>query len=221
MNQRLCCLAIALASVAARAELTAEERLALEGEKCKPFVELFKKASAEAAAKSKETNTPMGDLVGQAVLDGKGSTGLSDADFTMCNTLLRRSLEDFRAKSIEGEARVNVKMIAKGFARVFDEDKKWCPTPKTPAPAELSLIQKGDYRFTKSDWADPAWECLYWDPSDQGRQRFQYELKADAKKKTFEVIARGYPYGDERLVTYSMTGKVEGKAFKLSELQRR
>jgi len=155
------------------------------------------------------------------VVAGKASTGLSEEEFLRCNKLMIRSMQDYKARSIEGEARVNVKQLANGLVRVFEDEKKLYPGTKAPVPAELTAIQKPDFRTTSADWQDPAWTCLSWDPSDFGRQRFQYEIKATPKKKSYEVIARGYPYEDGELVTLFMTVELAGKEAKVSELQRR
>lgn len=205
-------------ALAADPPLTPEEQATFEGPRCKPFTDLFKQAAEEATKKAGGKPSP--EQVGEALLAGKSGSGLSEEDFQLCNRLMIRAMKQFKARSIESEARSMLKVVAKSCARNFEEEKKLCPGTKAPAPADLSLIKKGDYVMSPADWEDPAWQCVYWS-GVEGRQRFQYELKANPKKKTFEVIARGYPGGDDELVTLFITGDLSVKPAKISDLQRR
>lgn len=221
----LCACLLTASAGAAEPRLTAEEKAKFEGA-CKPYMELFAKVTAKVkeskeAQEQAKAGKPISELLGQAMIEGKASTGLSEAEFQDCNQLMIRSMREFKMRSAESEPRVALKLMAKAIREHYEENKTLCPASKQPVPPELSQVADGTYQFQEADWEDPAWACVLYRPGVGGRQRFQYELKTNPKKKTFELIARGYPAGDDELVTLFVTGELGLKTPKVSDVQSR
>lgn len=208
---------ITLAAAAATGPLTEAERADLQGKTCEPFVTAFK----EAAATVKPTEgKPPDEQMAAAIESMKRPESMKAADWARCSSLFKRELVSFKTKSIEIEAKVVLKSFATAFQSNYAEKNELCPSSKKPVPADLKLVKTGPWTSTAADWSgDPAWECVY--PPAGERQRFQYEIKTNAKAGTFELIARGYPAGDGTLVTFTLPGKVADGGIEVGELQRK
>jgi hypothetical protein len=132
----------------------------------------------------------------------------------------QQSFRDYRAKSIEVEAKGTVSSLARGIKYTFETEKKLCPSTRKPVPLDLKVLTKGPYTAKPDDWSDPAWYCAL-GPPDVQKQYFQYEIVVNAKEKKFDVIARGYPAANDKLVTIKRAGKVVGDTIELAEIERK
>ena len=74
-------------------------------------------------------------------------------------------------------------------------------------PPSLETVKDKPYQSTMADWKAEGWLCARFDMAGTP-QVFQYELRTDAKAKTFEVIARGYPVQGAAPTELYIAGKV-------------
>jgi hypothetical protein len=192
------------------APLSPEEKVEFNGPPCRPFQEAVK-AALDRNPGGRAPEEKQAAL--QAALTRPASA--DEAMWARCLSLYERGMADFRAATIEAEAKVTLKSLALGMKMAFDDKKKLCPSTKNPVPADLRLLESGPWKSTSASWTDPTWACLAYTPPPQ--QRFQYEVKTDAKAKTFELLARGYPRTDGSLSVWSLTGKVNGASLEVGE----
>lgn len=209
-------LAIAFVVAGTLTPLSAAEKAELEGEPCEPFVTAFK----SAARKAKPAKGVSPDAAMAAVLAGlERPATIKKAQWQRCSVLFERSLREYKARSVETEARALLKAFATGMTAAFEDTGALCPSTKAPVPPDLKQVADGPFHPKAEDWSDPAWKCLY-ATFDSPNQRFQYELETDLAAGTFVLIARGYPAADGTLVTFRLAGKVVSGAIQLGELQR-
>jgi hypothetical protein len=187
------------AGVSALAEAEQKE---LAG-KCKKLVD----AIAAIARKDGAKKRPI-DYIGEVLANPPKLPG---TDVPRCSELLRRDTVAYLARSREGEARVSLKTILVGLmSAIAHEPPELCAS--APAvPASLDAVKDKPYASTGADWSSVGWKCVRFDPSG-GPQVFQYELRTDAKARSYEIIARGYPVQGGAPTELYIAGKVENGA---------
>jgi len=168
--------------------------------RCKPLTDAFAKASRKAARGSELS------VLKEVLLHPPPK--ISQPDVAKCGELLERSIRGYIAASIEVEARTMLHRIALSMASAFERDGKLCPPTERPLPANASQVSNGPYASTAADWETPTWKCLQIQLGGQS-QRFQYEVRSDAKAGSFELVARGSPMADGKLVEIIQRGTIK------------
>jgi hypothetical protein len=207
---------LAAALPASSGPLAKEEKDKLAGPICKPFMAALMSAAQKSAA-TKGTNQ---EKMAAAMKEMQRPAEMSEADYGACQSLFLRELRTYQQRAVESEATATLAGLATGMKSKWEQDKTLCPSSKKPVPADLKVLSSGSYITKDGDWSDPAWACIAWGGTGE-RQRFQYEIKTDAKKRTFELVARGYPGGDGKLVTFTRAGKIVGDAVEVGPIQRK
>jgi hypothetical protein len=209
----------AVAAVAAPAEpsappeplpLTAAEQKDTQ-RLCKPLMAAMAKAKAKAPDQS-----PVEAL--QAAL-AKPPPSMKPADVERCRDLLGRGIQGYVAAAREVEARTILAQLALRAVGAYRDSGKLCPDA-APVPANRDLVAKGPYESTAADWSSPGWTCLHFSFEGQP-QRFQYEMRADADGKGFELLAHGVPGENGRFVTIAQHGKIGDKGIEIGGVERR
>jgi hypothetical protein len=118
---------------------------------------------------------------------------------------------DYLARTREGEAKLNLKRIVVGLVTALERDVPTFCASAPAVPKDLATVKDAPYASAGADWRAPGWTCVRFDLSG-AQQVFQYELRSDAKAKTFEVIARGYPVQGAAPTELYIAGKVENGA---------
>lgn len=178
---------------------------------CKPLMNAMAKAKAKDAARS-----PLDAL--RAAL-AQPPPSMKPADVERCRDLLGRGIRGYVAAAREVEARVILGQIALRAVGAYRETGKLCPNA-APVPADRALIAKDRYESTAADWSSPGWTCLHFSFEGQP-QRFQYEVRADADGKGFEVLAHGVPGESGRFVTLAQHAKIGEKGIEVGGVERR
>lgn len=186
--------------------LSAEDRAALTAPRCKPFVA----ARDEAMKKTRSDDPPdsftaFPDRVIRVLKSLKRPSTVGEEDWTYCAQLYDRDAHAFRNMSIRREAMAVLAALGNGLEMAAEANHRWCSSTAHPVPANLRALEKGPYAVKASDWSDRAWKCAFGPPA-LTKMWFQYEMKVDAKAKTYEVTARGFPGGDGKLVTLVRRG---------------
>lgn len=161
-----------------------DERKVLDGD-CKKFTDAVAKAIAKKKPAPGETRAD------QVVAALEKPPTVQGVDGAKCADLMRRDVLIYAARQAESEAKNNLKLVAVNIGVAFENDKNLCPSAG-PTPASLDALQKGPATTTANDWMAPGWSCTRFGPS-AAPTRWQYELKTDKGRGTWEVIARGYP----------------------------
>jgi hypothetical protein len=178
---------------------------------CKPLTNAMAKAKAKAGDQS-----PLEAL--QTAL-AKPPPSMKPADVERCRELLGRGIRGYVAAAREVEARMILGQLALRAVGAYRETGKLCPDA-AGVPADRALIARGPYESTDADWTSPGWTCLHF--SFQGQpQRFQYEVRADADGKGFEVLAHGVPGENGRFVTLAQHAKIGDKGIEVGGVERR
>ena len=178
---------------------------------CKPLMNAMAKAKAKAPDQS-----PVEAL--QAAL-AKPPSSMKPADVERCRDLLGRGIQGYVTAAREVEARVILAQIALRAVGAYRDTGKLCPDA-APVPANRDLVAKGPYESTAADWTSPGWTCLHFSFEGQP-QRFQYEVRADADGKGFQVLAHGVPGANGQFVTIAQHGKIGDKGIEISGIERR
>ena len=178
---------------------------------CKPLMNAMAKAKAKAKDQS-----PLEAL--QAAL-AKPPSSMKPADVERCRDLLGRGIRGYVAAAREVEAKVVLGQIALRAVGAYRETGKLCPDAAR-VPADRALVARGPYESTAADWSSPGWACLHFNFEGQP-QRFQYEMRADADGKGFELLAHGVPGDNGRFVTLVQRGKVSDKGIEVGGVERR
>jgi hypothetical protein len=116
---------------------------------------------------------------------------VAGVDVPRCAELVRRDLEDYLASAVENEAIASLRMIALALARVAQSDGVVCASAPA-APADVAKVRSGSYVTTAADWAGEGWRCNGFGAAGMP-VRWQYEVKVDATRRTYDIIARGFP----------------------------
>ncbi len=178
---------------------------------CKPLMNAMAKAKAKAA-----DHSPLEAL--QTVLVTPPSS-MKPADVERCRDLLGRGIRGYIAAAREVEAKVVLGQIALRAVGAYRETGKLCPDA-AKVPASRALVAKGPYESTAADWSSPGWACLHFNFEGQP-QRFQYEMRADADGKGFELLAHGVPGENGRFVTLVQRGKIGERGIEIGGVERR
>jgi len=133
---------------------------------------------------------------------------LPGTDIPRCSELLTRDTVAYMARTREGEAKVNLKRIVVGLMSAIERDPPVFCASAPPVPAALEAVKDTPYSSVNADWSGAGWKCARFELIG-GPQVFQYELRTDAKARTFEVIARGYPVQGGPATELYVAGKVE------------
>lgn len=144
---------------------------------------------------------------------------IAGVDVPRCAKLLQRSVIAYRAQQIESEGINGIKRIMVGLSMAMSAAKpQLCPS--APAvPPQLAALKAGPTRVDGQAWQHPGWRCVRF---EQPSQRLQYELRTNAKKQSFEIIARGFPVDGYPAVELFLAGAVQNNAIELSsEVYRR
>jgi hypothetical protein len=205
---------VLLAAAPSQAPLTAEEKAEFNGAPCKFFQDAVK-AGLESAPSAPTPDEKMA-ILNRAL---KRPANVDEAKWNRCLSLYERGMADYRAATIEVEAKVNLKTMARGMKLTWEENKRLCPSSTHPVPTDLKLIATNGWLGTAADWSDAVWSCLSF-PVPQG-QRFQYEAKTDFRARTFVFTARGFPRSDGALVTWTLEGKAVGAKVEFGEPVRK
>ncbi len=104
-----------------------------------------------------------------------------------CIDVHRRTVDEYLASKVEGEAVEVLGAIAKGLQAAFDAGKV-CPAA---GPTPKVMASQGDKWVGPEEYATDAWRCIGFSRTEP--QYYQYEVKTDAAAKRFEIVARGYP----------------------------
>jgi hypothetical protein len=202
-------------------EQSDKEGSILENPLCQPFSAALK----EATRKGMPLN-PERILDAQGTFDAlvaamgtiRPPAGADEKAWSYCRSEFERGLPAFRVSAIETEATVTLRQLMTGIQERFEGSRKLCPATQSPVPAKLELVADGKWSSTRKDWEDMAWMCAG-EPKIK-HQRFQYEM-VSPKTGTLELIARGYPAGDGKLVTLVLPGKVTKGKLEFGALIRR
>ena len=178
---------------------------------CKPLMNAMAKAKAKAPEQS-----PVEAL--QAAL-AKPPPAMKPADVERCRDLLGRGIQGYVTAAREVEARVILAQIALRTVGAYRDTGKLCPDA-APVPADRARVAKEPYESTAADWTSPGWTCLHFSFEGQP-QRFQYEVRADADGKGFQLLAHGVPGGNGRFVTIAQHGKIGDKGIEIGGIERR
>lgn len=178
---------------------------------CKPLMN----AMAKAKAKDRE-QSPVEAL--ETAL-AKPPPSMKPADVERCRDLLGRGIRGYAAAAREVEAKVVLGQMALRAVGAYRETGKLCPDA-AKVPADRALVAKGPYESTAADWASPGWACLHFNFEGQP-QRFQYEMRADADGKGFELLAHGVSGDNGRFVTLAQRGKIGEKGIEIGGVERR
>jgi hypothetical protein len=178
---------------------------------CKPLM------SAMAKAKSKAPDQSPIEALQTAL--AKPPPSMKPADVERCRDLLGRGIRGYVSAAREVEAKVILAQIALRAVGAYRDTGKLCPDA-APVPADRALVAKGPYESTAADWTSPGWACLHFSFEGQP-QRFQYEVRADADGKGFELLARGVPGDNGRFVTIAQRGKIGDKGIEIGGVERR
>jgi len=195
----------------APAQLTeAEQREA--GRTCKPMMD------ALSARKKKGGGDPLALL---ADVLKKPPPRMPADKVARCAGLLERGLRTYLAAAREVEANVVLRRMSQAMVAAAQGNAgKLCPSSERPIPADKALIANDPYVSTEADWSTPAWRCLGLSLVGQA-QRFQYEVRSDPQKGTFELHARGAPGGDGRWVDLVQRGTLSAKGIEVAPVERR
>jgi Tfp pilus assembly protein FimV len=197
--------------VAAPAPLTEVEQREAE-RACKPIMD------AMAARKKKGGGDPLTVL---ADVLKKPPTSLPADQAARCGALIERGLRAYLSAAKEVEAQVVLRRMGQAMAAVAQGNAgRLCPSSEHPVPADEALVATQPYVSTDADWSTPAWQCLGVSLVGQA-QRFQYELRSDPQRATFELVARGVPGGDGRWVELVQRGTVSAKGIEMAPVVRR
>jgi hypothetical protein len=178
---------------------------------CKPLMSAMAKAKAKGSEQS-----PVEAL--QTAL-AKPPPSMKAADVERCRDLLGRGIRGYAAAAREVEAKVVLGQMALRAVGAYRETGKLCPDA-AKVPADRALVAKGPYESTAADWASPGWACLHFNFEGQP-QRFQYEMRADADGKGFELLAHGVSGDSGRFVTLAQRGKIGEKGIEVGGVERR
>lgn len=167
--------------------------------KCKPMVDAMNSRAQKEKGKAKPVDIVTG-------LRKSPPAGMAPAQVTECADMLERSVREYTAASIEVEAKMMLARMAKLMVNAYEREKKLCPSSDKPVPARFADVEAGDYEAKLADWSAPTWKCL--GVEMEGRQRYQYAVVSDDAAGTFEIIARGAPYGDGKAVDLVQAGRI-------------
>ena len=176
---------------------------------CKPLM--------SAMAKAKAPDQSPADALRAAL--AKPPPSMKPADVERCRDLLGRGIHGYITAAREVEATVILGQIALRAVGAYRETGKLCPDA-APVPANRDLVAKGPYESTAADWTSPGWTCLHFSFEGQP-QRFQYEVRADADGKGFQLLAHGNPGGTGRFVTIAQHGKIGDKGIEIGSVEHR
>lgn len=136
---------------------------------------------------------------------------LAGVDVPRCSELLRRETVTYLARSREAEAKLSLKRIVVGLVTALErEPPVLCPSAP-PVPASLDAVKERPYASTADDWNTEGWKCVRFELVG-GPQVFQYELRTDAKARSYEVVARGWPVRGGPQTELYIGGKIESGA---------
>ncbi len=213
MHLRACFAAVLLvashasAAKEATGPLSPRERRVYDGAQC----ETFRNTLADA------TKGEQPEAVDHAITTIRRPDAESPSQWQTCIGLALRDRVAYKVRLVESEAVKQIETFAASMARVYESTGKLCGST-TAAPPSVTLMAKGPYGVKDGDW-DATWDCV--GSPMLNSQRFQYQITVDQKKRSFTITARGYPAADGKVRTLTRTGKVEGNAVKLGELQRK
>lgn len=173
------------------------------GGKCKKLTDVI----ASTAKKDGGKKRPI-DYVETVVANPPKLAGV---DVPRCADLIKRDMIEYLARTRESEAKLNLKRIVVGLVTALERDVPVFCASAPAVPPDLATVKDKPYASAAADWQAPGWTCARFDLSG-GQQVFQYELRSDAKAKTFEVIARGYPVQGAAPTELYIAGKVESGA---------
>lgn len=151
----------------------------------------------------------------------KPPAGMPADKAARCADLLERGFRTYLAAAREVEAKLVLHRMGQAMAAAAQSNAgKLCPSSEHPIPADKALVATQAYVSTDADWSTPAWRCLGLSLVGQA-QRFQYEVRTDVQKGTFELYARGVPGGDGRWVEIVQRGTLSAKGIEMAPVERR
>lgn len=158
----------------------------------------------------------------EAVLEAlKNPPSVAGMDVPRCAELMRRDVVASQALNIESEAKNNLKAISVGLATATNRTPPEFCASAPPVPASLDKVKNGPWQSEATSWDAPGWKCTGFNLRG-APQYFQYELKTDAAKQTWEVIARGFPVAGQPATELYLSGTAEnGKIRPSSQVMRR
>lgn len=136
---------------------------------------------------------------------------VAGVDVPRCVELMRRDTIDYLARTRESEAKINLRRVMVGLMGALDQGASALCASAPAVPASLGAVKDQPYTSTPDDWKADGWKCARFDLSG-APQVFQYELRTDAKSRSYEVIARGYPVQGGPPTELYIGGKVENGA---------
>jgi len=136
---------------------------------------------------------------------------VAGVDVPRCVELMKRDTIAYFAQTREGEAKINLRRVIVGLMSSLDQASPAFCGSAPPVPASLEMVKDQPYSSKPEDWKADGWKCARFDLSG-APQVFQYELRTDAKAKSYEVIARGYPVQGGPATELYIAGKVESGA---------
>jgi hypothetical protein len=132
-------------------------------------------------------------------------------DVPRCAELMRRDTIEYFARTRENEAKINLRRVIVGFMSALEKSPPAFCASAPAVPPSLASVKDQPYSSKPDDWKADGWSCVRFDLSG-APQVFQYEMRTDAKSKTYEVIARGYPVQGGPVTELYIAGKVESGA---------
>jgi hypothetical protein len=171
--------------------------------KCKKLNDAIAAAAKKAGGKARPI-----DVI-ESVLQSPPK--LAGTDVPRCSDLMRRDTIAYLARTRESEAKLNLKRIVVGLVTALEREPPAFCASAPPVPPSLDTVKDKPYQSSMADWKADGWACVRFDIAG-GMQVFQYELRTDAKAKTFEAIARGYPVQGAAAAELYIAGKVQNGA---------
>ncbi|MBI4956138.1 MAG: hypothetical protein HY908_29235, partial [Myxococcales bacterium] len=137
-----------------------------------------------------------------------------------CAALLARDLRAYLARSNEAEAVVALKTIALGLFRAWSDDPpRLCPGAP-PTPAEVAALADAPAAVVRADWEAEGWRCVRYLPATRA-VRYQLELRTDAGRRSYEIVARGRALPDGPVYELSLSGAVDAESSLGADVLRR
>lgn len=198
------------------AEADADERWFFRS--CFDFFAPMQRAMQEARAQS-QGPLDIHALVPRMVKEAMSARGKVPPETVQrCADFMLRGVRAYLLSVRLIKPAVTLRTIGSAMARVYDEKKKLCPATTKPAPARWDAAKR---RFVAGpgEYESPAWQCLLFDPGP-GEHQFQYEIRVDPAKQSFVATAVGSVTEDDRKQQLRITGRVQGDALIVEEVEK-
>jgi hypothetical protein len=154
---------------------------------CKRFADAVAMEARKAAGKA-PAGTRVVDLTLSAI--ERLRTAASAGTDGRCATLMRRDVEAYAARSIETGAIVMLRIALRNLSERWSTEKHLC-TSAGPVPRDVELLRRPRSRAELGPEVEQL-ACVQPTFAEMPT-RWSLEVRTDAAKKTWEIIARGFP----------------------------